>query len=144
MSGNDQALLNCCGVDDKDFCGLLDLFEPVFDIYTIDKQTKPIRKQKNNNGLLKGRKREANATCCLGLVLHWFCTKGSVTKYFSLAFGLTSSVVYTWLKFSQKVLVLMTLQNHPKAMGTAPTEKEINKLISTIGAKYPILWQHWD
>eukprot|EP00536_Pseudo-nitzschia_multiseries_P014382 jgi/Psemu1/38488/gm1.38488_g len=39
-SGNEQALLNCCGVDHKVFCDLLHLFQPVFDIYTVNKKTK--------------------------------------------------------------------------------------------------------
>eukprot|EP00536_Pseudo-nitzschia_multiseries_P015480 jgi/Psemu1/42766/gm1.42766_g len=34
--GNKQALLNCCGVDHKVFCNLLDLFQPVFDIIIAD------------------------------------------------------------------------------------------------------------
>eukprot|EP00536_Pseudo-nitzschia_multiseries_P000754 jgi/Psemu1/1694/gm1.1694_g len=37
-SGNEQALLNCCGVDHKVFRDLLHLFQPVFDIYMIDKK----------------------------------------------------------------------------------------------------------
>eukprot|EP00536_Pseudo-nitzschia_multiseries_P019526 jgi/Psemu1/61165/gm1.61165_g len=35
-SGNKQTLCNCCGVNHKVFCNLLDLFQPVFDIYTLD------------------------------------------------------------------------------------------------------------
>eukprot|EP00536_Pseudo-nitzschia_multiseries_P014044 jgi/Psemu1/37354/gm1.37354_g len=42
--GNEQALLNCCGVDHKVFCDLLDLFQPVFDMYTIDEKTECIHK----------------------------------------------------------------------------------------------------
>eukprot|EP00536_Pseudo-nitzschia_multiseries_P015207 jgi/Psemu1/41637/gm1.41637_g len=34
-SGNEQALLNCCGVDHKVFRDLLHLFQPVFDIIRI-------------------------------------------------------------------------------------------------------------
>eukprot|EP00536_Pseudo-nitzschia_multiseries_P003566 jgi/Psemu1/8115/gm1.8115_g len=44
-SGNEQALPNCCGVvDHKVFSDLLELFQPVFDIYTTDKQTERIPK----------------------------------------------------------------------------------------------------
>eukprot|EP00536_Pseudo-nitzschia_multiseries_P013007 jgi/Psemu1/33833/gm1.33833_g len=85
-----------------------------------------------------GRKRNTNATCCLGLVLHWFQTRGSVTRSVSIAFGLTSTVVYKCLKFSRKV-ILFVLQKHSKAMVTAPTEEEVEKYIATIGAKYPRL-----
>eukprot|EP00536_Pseudo-nitzschia_multiseries_P015274 jgi/Psemu1/41848/gm1.41848_g len=68
-----------------------------------------------------GRKREANGTCCLGLV----------AISVSMAFGLTSSVVYKWLKFSRKVL-LFVLQKHPKAMVKAPTEEEVEEYIAVI------------
>eukprot|EP00536_Pseudo-nitzschia_multiseries_P005401 jgi/Psemu1/12500/gm1.12500_g len=34
-SGNEQALLNCCGVDHKVFRDLLHLFQPVFDMITL-------------------------------------------------------------------------------------------------------------
>eukprot|EP00536_Pseudo-nitzschia_multiseries_P014970 jgi/Psemu1/40747/gm1.40747_g len=85
-SGNEQALLNCCGVDHNVFCDLLHLFQP------------------------------ANATCCLGLALFWFRTRGSVARISSMAFGLTSTV-----------------------MITLPNKVEMEEYISAIGAKYPAL-----
>eukprot|EP00536_Pseudo-nitzschia_multiseries_P000375 jgi/Psemu1/831/gm1.831_g len=138
-SGNEQALLNCCGVYHTVFRELLGLFEPTFDSYTVDRYTDAVRNRKvNANGVWSGRKREANATCCLGLVLHWFRTRGSVARSVSMAFGLTSTVMYKWLKFSRKVL-LFVLQYHPKAMIRPPTEEELEEYISAIGAKYPRL-----
>eukprot|EP00536_Pseudo-nitzschia_multiseries_P016557 jgi/Psemu1/46599/gm1.46599_g len=74
-SGNKQALLNCCGVDHMVFRELLGLFGPKFDSYTVDRYTNAIRKRKfKANGVWSGRKCEANATYCFGLVLHWFRT----------------------------------------------------------------------
>eukprot|EP00536_Pseudo-nitzschia_multiseries_P001618 jgi/Psemu1/3738/gm1.3738_g len=99
-SGNEQALLNC-GVDHKVFRDLLHLFQPL----TLTKNEVP-----------KGRKQEANAACCLGLVLFWFCTRGSVARISSMGFGLTST-----------------------AMITLPNKVETEEYISAIGAKYPAL-----
>eukprot|EP00536_Pseudo-nitzschia_multiseries_P000549 jgi/Psemu1/1239/gm1.1239_g len=94
----------------------------------VNRYTDAIQKRKvNANGVWSGRKREANATCCLGLVLHWFRTQGSVARSMSMAFGLTSTVMYKWLKFSRKALCL------------PPTEEELEEYISAIGAKYPRL-----
>eukprot|EP00536_Pseudo-nitzschia_multiseries_P009576 jgi/Psemu1/23598/gm1.23598_g len=85
-SGNKHALLDCCGVDHKVFRDLLDLFQP------------------------------AKATRCLGLVLFWFRTRGSVARISLMAFGLTSPVM----------IVL-------------PNKEEMEDYISAIGAKYPAL-----
>ena len=55
-SGNDQALINCCAVDHPVFRELLAAFQPVFDLYTIDRQTGLIRKRTiTNRGDSKGR-----------------------------------------------------------------------------------------
>eukprot|EP00536_Pseudo-nitzschia_multiseries_P004511 jgi/Psemu1/10126/gm1.10126_g len=45
QSGNDQALLNCCGVDHVVFRELLHLFEPLYNSYTVDKNTGVIQKK---------------------------------------------------------------------------------------------------
>ena len=47
-SGNDQALLNCCGVDHVVFRELLDLFEPFYNQYMYDEKTGSIRKFKHD------------------------------------------------------------------------------------------------
>ena len=44
-SGDDQALLNCCGVDHKVFDELLHMFEPLFDAYTYDVIAGCVRKK---------------------------------------------------------------------------------------------------
>eukprot|EP00536_Pseudo-nitzschia_multiseries_P009979 jgi/Psemu1/24666/gm1.24666_g len=62
QSGNDQALLNCCGVDHVVFRELLDLFEPLYNLYTIDKNTGVIRQKK-----ICATTNQFDATGCLGL-----------------------------------------------------------------------------
>ena len=133
-SGNDQALLNCCGVDHRVFRQLLDLFSPVFHAYTFDDATGQIRKKANT----AGRRKHIDDVGCLGLVLYWFRTRGSLARATAMAFNMTSTPMYKWLNFSRKIL-LFVLQNHPHAAVTSPTENEVNKYINAIGQKYPSL-----
>ena len=77
-SGDDQALLNCCGMDHKIFKKPLSIFEPAFNTHVPDPKTGLCRKLKRTaRGKMAGRPREMDATGCLGLVLFWFQTWGS-------------------------------------------------------------------
>jgi len=61
-SGDDQALLNCCGVDHKVFRDMLSFFEPVFNKYMFNDRTGEIRvRQRTRTGLPKGRQREIDS-----------------------------------------------------------------------------------
>ena len=138
-SGDEQALLNCCGVDHNMFRRLHQLFEPVFHRCTLYDKSGVIRKRAfTRSGVPKGRKRELDAIGCLGLLLYWYRTRGSVARGTAMAFGLTSSPMYLWLRFSRRVL-LSVLQNDPLAMVSPPTEQEVVEYIDAIGVKYPAL-----
>ena len=103
-SGDDQALLNCCGTTHAVFNELLALFEPYFNSYTLDDQGN-LRKFKHSRKrrriIQRGRKRDLDAIGCLGLVLYWYRTRGSVARAVSMAFGLTATPMYKWLKFGR-------------------------------------------
>ena len=72
-SGNDQALLNCCGVDHLVFKKLLQLFKPAFEAHVPDRITGTIKKLKlTKHGKQQGKPREINALGSLGLILFWF------------------------------------------------------------------------
>eukprot|EP00536_Pseudo-nitzschia_multiseries_P002542 jgi/Psemu1/63698/estExt_Genemark1.C_340067 len=141
LLGNDQALLNCCGVDHIVFRELLDIFEPCFNSYTIDKNTGSIRKFKEYNKHNYIRHREFDAAGCLALILFWFQTRGSAARAVAIAFGITASPMYRWLKFGRKVL-LTALQDHPAAKVCLPNEQETQQYIDAIAAKYPSLCPH--
>ena len=139
QSGDDQSLLNCCAVDHRVFRSLLEVFQPVFHQYMFDQTTGSIRKCiLTRDGVRKGRKRQVDATCCLGLVLYWYRTRGSVARATAMAFGLTSTPMYKWLKFGRRIL-LFVLRNHPSAKIQTPSEQELEEYVSAIGAKYPVL-----
>ena len=65
-------------------------------------------------------------------------TRGSVARAAPMAFGLTSTPLYKWLKFSRKIL-LFVLQRHPQAIVSKPNKEEVKYYIEAIGAKYPVL-----
>ena len=141
-SGDNQALLNCCGVDHPTFNELLLAFEPVFNCHTFDQVTGRIRTIViTKKGFIKGRKREMDAVGCLGLVMYWFRTRGSLARCGSLAFGSTSTPMYRWLKFSRRVL-LFVLLHHPLAKISDPSSSEIREYYTAIGTKYSYLMDH--
>ena len=105
----------------------------------VDETTGSIRKCiLTRTGVPKGRKRQVDATCCLGLVLYWYRTRGSVARATAMAFGLTSTPMYKWLKFGRKIL-LFVLQNHPLAKIQPPSRDELQNYVDAISAKYPVL-----
>ena len=108
-SGNDQALLNCCGIDHRVFRELVALFEPVFNCHGYDEATGLVKKLKLSpkTGLPWGRPREVSATGVLGLVLFWYRTRGCVQRAIQLAFGLTATPMYKWLLFGRRVLLFV-------------------------------------
>ena len=139
LSGDEQALLNACGVDHKVFDELLAVFQPIYDTHTYDRETGHIKKLKlSPQGVPRGVTRHLDATGCLGLILHWYRTRGSCARSIALHFGLTSSCLYRWIKFGRRVL-LNGLQHVPAAKVSTPTPVEIEDYIAAIGAKYPIM-----
>ena len=93
-SGDDQALLNCCGVDHKVFRQLLELFQPAFETYVPCHKTRRIRPiRRKASGKPIGHKRGIDGLGCLGLLLYWFQTRGSCARAISWAFRLTSTLL---------------------------------------------------
>lgn len=107
-AGKDQALLNVCGVDHKEFEKLLQVFEPFYEKYTFDEKTGVIRKKLSTR---RGRPRSIDAIGCLGLVLFWYRTKGSSSRTLTLIFGITNSPMERWLRYG-KLLLFWALHKH--------------------------------
>jgi hypothetical protein len=138
-SGNNQALINCCGVDHQVFSDLLVWFEPVFNSYTINRKTgRPRKLEPSAMGMANGRPRNIDATGLLGLVLFWYRTRGSVARAISMSFGLVASNLYDWLTFGRRAL-LFSLQKCPEARVTVPTASDVDRYVEAVANKYPEL-----
>ena len=90
-SFNNQALITVTGLDHATFQYLLSEFEPIFNAYTPFGST-IIKKS------TRGRKRRITAVDCLGLVLVWTRTRGSVMSL-QLHFGLSMTNLTMYLRF---------------------------------------------
>jgi hypothetical protein len=84
---NDQGLITLTGFDCASFGSLCEIFAPVFNSYTlfIPSGTSCFEREKLKN---KGRKRKICLEDCLGLVLAWTSTRGSLMAL-QLIFGMT-------------------------------------------------------
>ena len=137
-SGNDQALLNATGHDHRSFKKLLSMFKYFYDFYMVDPYTGRIRaKVLDKYGKVKGTPHELPAFGALGLVLMWYRTRGPCSRTLAMMFGLTSTPMYKWLKFSMKVL-LHALSRNTDYMVKKPTYEEVRFYQSAIAEKYPL------
>jgi hypothetical protein len=125
-SKNNQGLLNLIGLDHVSLKELLELYKPYYKLYTWDDKKKSVRKLMldRNGNPCKGRPRLMDVVGSLGLVFAWYRTRGACTQTLSMAFGLTCTPMYNWLKFGRRVL-LACLLKHDTARVTAPTANEI-------------------
>jgi hypothetical protein len=72
----DQFLITMTGLDGVSFTSLLQKFAPLFDDYTPFHTSHIILKQDSSSK--GGRPRMVRPEDCLGLVLVWTCTRGSI------------------------------------------------------------------
>ena len=93
--GNDQALINATGHDQKSFDKLLDKFKLYYHFYTFDDNMGIIRKKKlQDNGRPFGRNQDMTACGYIGLILTWYHTRGSCSRALNMMFGQTSTPMY--------------------------------------------------
>jgi hypothetical protein len=89
----------------------------------------------------KGRKRMISALVCLGLVLAWTWTRGSLISL-QLDFQLSHSCLGLWLRFGMRIIVNV-LRDHPFAQVRKPSPEEVTAYQQAIMAKYPSLSEVW-
>lgn len=115
------------------------MFEPIFNTWACDEAGKVTKKRTmTKHGKPLGRQREIDATGALGLVLHWYRTRGPVFRDIATAFGLTATPMFKWLKFSRRCLKY-AIQDHPNTKVVTPSDKEVEEYAAAISTKYPIL-----
>ena len=137
QSGDDQALLNMTGVDHHGFNKLLEVFQPYWDSYAMDKNQNIYRRRSK-----QGRPRHLSPLGGLGLVLTWYRTKGARSSNLALQFGLTSTPLNGWLWFGM-ICLRSALVTHPKAKICKPTAEEVQVYKGAVNRKYPSLTDVW-
>ena len=132
---NNQGMITYTGFDFESFNKICSEFAKVFDAYS------PFGKDDNVTIIPKlnkrGRKRKIQAEDCLGLVLAWTRTRGSMTVL-QMNFGMTMTNLCTYLRFGRRIVVEV-FQNDPMATIRLPTESEIRGYMEVIAEKHPHL-----
>lgn len=134
-SQNNQGMITLTGFDFDAFNIVCSKFAKVFDAYS------PFGKDDNVTIIPKiskrGRKRNISAADCLGLVLAWTRTRGSMAVL-QMIFGMTMTNLSTYLRFGRRV-VIEVLKNDPMASIRLPTADEIQRYMNAIAEKHPNL-----
>ena len=121
---NDQGLITLTGFDCASFGSLCEIFAPVFDSYTpfIPSGTSCFKREKLKN---KERKQKICPEDCLGLVLAWTRTRGSLMALQRI-FGMTFSNIDDYLKFAKRI-ILKVLRNDRRAHVRIPSSEKIEE-----------------
>jgi hypothetical protein len=102
LSGNDHSIITYTGLDYVTFEDLLSKFQPLYQCYSPYSVNGKIARVIQQDGM-PGRKRLLYAPSCLGLVLGYTRTKGSLVSL-QMIFGATHSVLALFLHYSIKLL----------------------------------------
>jgi len=135
----DQALITMTGFDGVSFASLLQKFPPLFDDYTPFNTSHILLKQDPSKGR---RPRKVRPEDCLGLVLVWTCTRGSLMAL-QLIFGMTCSNLCIYLRFGRRVIV-EALKSDSLTKIAIPSNEDIASYKEAVGAMYPLLSDVWS
>jgi hypothetical protein len=111
---NDQSLISVTGLDLRSFNYLLNKFFPLFEWYspyciTPDGLLRELLREVRDDAANRGHPRSLESYSCLGLVLCFTRTRGSM-GVLQMLFGLTASVLGLWLNFGIKPLFKILLR----------------------------------
>ncbi len=136
LSNNDQALVTLTGFDHFLFDFPLNLFDPVYHLYSSGDD--------DGNGLIcqicnynYRRPWLVSAADCLGLNLAWTCFRGS-SMPLQLVFGMTGSRVSKWLHFGSWILIMILL-NYVDAAVWLPSAEKLEIYEAAIQVRHPSL-----
>jgi len=102
-SRNEQAYITVTGLDVATFSDLLVRFESLYKRYSPYTVNGKIGSLRHEQGTRGGRPRSLDAAGCLGLVLCYSRTRGSLFSL-QLMYGVTHSVLLVFLKFGIRLL----------------------------------------
>mgnify|MGYP006199202059 CR=1 FL=1 len=137
-SNDDQSMITLTGFDVRSFHYLLALFAPVFEEYSpFGDENGFIGKKKTK----RGRPHQIQAIDCLGLLLSWTRTRGSLMSL-QLVFGMTHTPLGKYLQFARRI-ILKVLKKHPLAEIKMPTMEKLEEYRQAIHRRHPALPNVW-
>ena len=125
------------GFDVDSFEKILDKFSPVFLTHTPFDASGMIVPLDDH----RGRKRKVLPADCLGLVLVWTRTRGSM-NVLQLVFGLTYTNLNVYLRFGIRLIVEI-FRSDPLARVSLPSPDEISSYMSAFRERHPLLTDCW-
>ncbi len=125
------------GFDCESFSKILEKFALMFSGHTPFNKSGMIVEFEYN----WGQKREVQLKDCLGLVLVWTRTRGSL-NVLQLVFGLTYTNLSVYLRFGIR-LIVKTFSYDPLARVTIPSVDEIESFKTAFAEQHPLLNDCW-
>ncbi len=125
------------GFDCLSFDRILDKFGPMFSRHTPFDESRMIVELEYTHG----QKRVVQPANCLGLVLVWTPTRGSL-NVLQLVFGLTLPNLSVYLRFGIRLMV-ETFKNDPLARVAIPCNEDIESFKVAFAERHPLLNDCW-
>jgi hypothetical protein len=139
-SRNDQAFITFTGLDISAFQYLLAQFEPLYFRYSPYSMNGKIVTMREND-VTKGRPRLLGPADCLGLVLGYTRTTGSLYAL-QMVFGASHSVLCLFLKFSMRLL-FRVLKEEADTKIALPSAQEVAEFQEVVKTNFPALDGAW-
>ena len=138
LSKSDQGMITLTGFDYDSFNTVCEKFAPVFEAFSpFGKDDVTAITPKVSR---RGQRRKIHASDCLGLVLAWTRTRGSLAVL-QMIFGMSMTNLSTYLRFGRRI-VIEVFKNDPMATIRLPTTIEMQQYTDAISAKHPHLGNH--
>ena len=135
-SRDDQALITTTGFNYESLKYIFASFAPIFDDYSPFLDEKIVKKHST-----KGRKRKIHVEDCVGLVLMWTRTRGSMYSL-QMTFGMTMTNFSMYLRFGRRIMVEV-LSKDALAKIRIPSRNEIKSYQEAIGERHPNIGDVW-
>jgi hypothetical protein len=137
QSQNDQAMITATGLDYSTFEYLLQKFKPLYDHLTPHSKDGDIKLLTSK----ETKPRIIEASDCLGLVLMWTRTRGSMFSL-QMKFGMSGTATGLYIRFARRLL-LHIFQNDDNARICIPSDHKIEEYKNAIKARHPVLDGVW-
>jgi hypothetical protein len=135
-------MITFTGFDYASFNYLQSKFMVLYLRYTPYSRNGKIVLRRSDNGIPRNRRpRHLDSRACLGLVLAFTRTRGSMYAM-QMLFGITGSVLSLFLRFGRRLLIRV-LKEEPGARVAMPSLAEIEQYKRIVSKQYPSLEDVW-